>query len=574
MNAKRIVLLMGCLTVFTLWAGDTTGEENQEIKRLFALIEEHFYTCPDQGIQYVYELEAEAGRQGDAHWQAYAKAKRVEYYYPMFDHDSIFAAARDAEEFARRHKEYHYLFLVQQTLIQRYTNEGRFALGLDKARTMLGESRTLGSQEDHARAVAAMANLYKHLGRYAEAIEGHRESLRLLAAAGKGPEEPLALENYREVAMACLCLHQYDQALLYADSMRIAIARMEADGISDDSESLFIAEYLTTEAHTAQGDLDSAALALVRMDRLYSPGYPQSFLFLQLQARANFLRAKGEYAGAYAANEELLALADRLKITKEIPQLLRDKAGILRLLGRTAEALPFLEEAFDRQKANDTATHNRQLDELHTLYHVDQIETRAREDALRLRFSRKLALALGLILALSLVILCLIVWQVRRIRAKNQGLVRRIRQQERLMTELEACQAEIRRLRVQLAAHEPEPPIDEAGALYARLRQLMADSQPYTDPAFNWKGLVALLDSNERALRNALKTHLDLTVSEYLTLLRLDHAQRLLTDTDYTIEAIGADSGFGSRNTFYRLFREYYGLTPYEFRKTKGVMND
>lgn len=33
-----------------------------------------------------------------------------------------------------------------------------------------------------------------------------------------------------------------------------------------------------------------------------------------------------------------------------------------------------------------------------------------------------------------------------------------------------------------------------------------------------------------------------------------------------TIEVIAIDSGFGSRNTFYRLFRERFGLTPVEFR--------
>ncbi len=51
--------------------------------------------------------------------------------------------------------------------------------------------------------------------------------------------------------------------------------------------------------------------------------------------------------------------------------------------------------------------------------------------------------------------------------------------------------------------------------------------------------------------------------------MRLEHARELLSlpNTELTIEAIAIDSGFGSRNTFYRLFREKYGLTPVEFRK-------
>jgi AraC-like DNA-binding protein len=60
-----------------------------------------------------------------------------------------------------------------------------------------------------------------------------------------------------------------------------------------------------------------------------------------------------------------------------------------------------------------------------------------------------------------------------------------------------------------------------------------------------------------------------MTFSEYVNQLRLTHARQLLADQDskLTIAAIALDSGFNSTETFYRSFREKYGLTPNAFRR-------
>jgi AraC-like DNA-binding protein len=40
----------------------------------------------------------------------------------------------------------------------------------------------------------------------------------------------------------------------------------------------------------------------------------------------------------------------------------------------------------------------------------------------------------------------------------------------------------------------------------------------------------------------------------------------LLEASEISIDAVGEDSGFSSRSTYYRLFRDYYGMSPSEFR--------
>lgn len=53
-----------------------------------------------------------------------------------------------------------------------------------------------------------------------------------------------------------------------------------------------------------------------------------------------------------------------------------------------------------------------------------------------------------------------------------------------------------------------------------------------------------------------------LTLWEYLTKLRLSHAQRLLLSTDWTMERVADESGFGSRARFYAAFKKHTGTSP------------
>ena len=55
----------------------------------------------------------------------------------------------------------------------------------------------------------------------------------------------------------------------------------------------------------------------------------------------------------------------------------------------------------------------------------------------------------------------------------------------------------------------------------------------------------------------------------YINSLRLEYSLVLLKDFEnYTVEAVAIDSGFNTVRTYQRIFREKYGMTPAEYRKT------
>lgn len=61
-----------------------------------------------------------------------------------------------------------------------------------------------------------------------------------------------------------------------------------------------------------------------------------------------------------------------------------------------------------------------------------------------------------------------------------------------------------------------------------------------------------------------------LTVNDYILRHRLGHAQRLLLDSNLSVEVVAADSGFGSASRFYEAFRARTGQTPRAYRRGGG----
>lgn len=62
--------------------------------------------------------------------------------------------------------------------------------------------------------------------------------------------------------------------------------------------------------------------------------------------------------------------------------------------------------------------------------------------------------------------------------------------------------------------------------------------------------------------------------TDYVNRLRINEAVRLLINTDAAIEDIGPMLGYASKPFFYRMFRQFTGLTPGEMRKRAGTKSE
>lgn len=61
--------------------------------------------------------------------------------------------------------------------------------------------------------------------------------------------------------------------------------------------------------------------------------------------------------------------------------------------------------------------------------------------------------------------------------------------------------------------------------------------------------------------------HMGQSFLKYLNSVRLEHAVRYLTETDWPIIQISMESGFSNLNSFHRVFKEAFHTTPTQYRK-------
>ncbi|EEX93672.1 DNA-binding transcriptional regulator MelR [Vibrio orientalis CIP 102891 = ATCC 33934] len=66
---------------------------------------------------------------------------------------------------------------------------------------------------------------------------------------------------------------------------------------------------------------------------------------------------------------------------------------------------------------------------------------------------------------------------------------------------------------------------------------------------------------------NVFQRTMQMTIKQYITAMRINHARALLSDTDRSILDIALTVGFNSSSRFYETFQTYIGVTPSQYRK-------
>jgi len=72
---------------------------------------------------------------------------------------------------------------------------------------------------------------------------------------------------------------------------------------------------------------------------------------------------------------------------------------------------------------------------------------------------------------------------------------------------------------------------------------------------------------SETQFKKLFKQQTGMTVMKYVTKLRMEKAQALLTHTDYPLQIIGEKVGYKEPSAFSRKFSQYFGLSPTKFKK-------
>jgi AraC-like DNA-binding protein len=79
--------------------------------------------------------------------------------------------------------------------------------------------------------------------------------------------------------------------------------------------------------------------------------------------------------------------------------------------------------------------------------------------------------------------------------------------------------------------------------------------------------LAASVGYNAEYVSRFFKSKMGISYNDYVNMRRLNHAAHLIGNTDQTMLACALESGYSSLRSFNRNFKEYYGVTPHEYKK-------
>lgn len=104
--------------------------------------------------------------------------------------------------------------------------------------------------------------------------------------------------------------------------------------------------------------------------------------------------------------------------------------------------------------------------------------------------------------------------------------------------------------------------------LAKRIEHYLRLEKPYLDPSFELADLAKALEVAPKQISLACKHGLNKKFTALRASFRVEHAKDLLTKgltETHTIDAIGLNSGFKSRSTYYEAFRAETGTTPHQY---------
>lgn len=107
---------------------------------------------------------------------------------------------------------------------------------------------------------------------------------------------------------------------------------------------------------------------------------------------------------------------------------------------------------------------------------------------------------------------------------------------------------------------------------FAIIHNYILSNKKFTESKITREILAEELGMSKSKFSAIMNSSAQKSFIEYMNELRVKQAKKLLIDSNYnqyTITAVGLESGFKSRSTFYTVFKKHTGKTPAEFRKIK-----
>lgn len=431
--------------------------------------------------------------------------------------------------------------------IEAYRRKGDYEEALDKADSIYNYAKEQNDRGGMGLIQYAIAKIYTSQRRFSEAEKCLRESIDMLQ-----PQTPylnMLATVSNNLVQNLIAQKRYDDAMQAAHETEEVNRRYEKASKSVQLSAWCNLWFSYIDLYRQMNKFDEAQLYINKVDSV-TKGSIKMY-----KERGHILYGKKRY-------KEALEMFD--KDIEASPHLLESKGLKLMTLiqmGEREKAVELFYKVIEELEADYNTNFNAKLDEIRTQYEVDKYV--AEKEHNRIYFLFTLGICLFLLLLLSGV-----VYYNRIIAAKNRNLYKQIKEQDRMADELSLLTHVSPPVEVVDSADDMLPGSSQQRELVAQLRDYLFSGNNLSDTNIARDEIASVLGTNKNVLTEAVKVVTGKTPMEYIRVLQLDEARRRLDKhPELTVEAVALECGFNAVNTFYRLFRKHYGISPTEYRK-------
>ena len=370
----------------------------------------------DLQLKVLDEWQAEAHRQGNTVAEAEARVNRILDYFNEAIYDSIFPLSHDMMEFSEEHGMVRQKMQAWHMLVGAYHFTGQYNQALREVKMMYEEAHRLGSEYGESMAYFNMGNVYYSMSHYEESVDAFEKSIPLM----RNIDQSVLLEIYPYYCDALDALHQYDKLESATVDWKKVIDHRLAQGDNRDLDVILANYYIAC----AQGKLGlnrlEEAEGLLNETAIHVPEKNNYEWLYLLFYRAKLRMLQGRYEEALELNAERLAMCSVINDKPTLIPVHKQRADILMLAGRYKEAAEMYARTFELSDSLNRANTRTQLNELRTIFKVDELEnTNARRKS-------QFVTIISVILTVALLIIMLLIWlAARKLRHKNRELAQR-----------------------------------------------------------------------------------------------------------------------------------------------------
>ena len=364
----------------------------------------------------------EARRQGNVKETGDAIMFRTLLFYNNDQNDSIYQYTPDDLLYLGQNKQWEKYYRVWSYMANTYVYAGSLTTGLKEAETMYEDAKKRRNVMGQGLAYSAMGNAYWNMNSMEEATSAYQKAIDLMMKV-----KPVPMELSSIFSSQCDVLDrlkEYRKMKGLTDQWSKYIYQLMIDWkISADhvgTIQMWAYYYIgCTQAALGEGDFNTAGRMLDEVSKNIISEDDDTYRSL-LYYKARYHQLQGQYAEALEYNDKLVGLFDSFEDQAEQLRVRQQRAEIMTGLGKNKEAAELYREMYLEKDSVNQHDAKRQLAEMNTIFHVDELKMKQAAEQARLKMEKARQQQYSIIAIASIIIIALAVFSYFRYRSSKR----------------------------------------------------------------------------------------------------------------------------------------------------------